>query len=226
MIFKLQTWKTPSISVFDSLVLRSADFRFPRETWPSAGSGRPVTMPSIHSKDVKKSHEQNRFKVCALCYNESGSKASRPITEHVADIIRRKVDARYELNNPCYGASLCLKCNIDINKLGEDKIEKLRVELSSRFGESIPRGRRGGDGACACIICERATLNGPRWLAFVKMWKNSPGRPSSTTAQKSVRCNICFTEVTSITSLWLVNSYNKSLWLVNSYNEGLWLVNR
>ena len=125
---------------------------------------------------------------------ESRSKASRPITEHVADIIHRKVDASYELNNPRYGAShLCLKCNIDINKLSEDKIEKLRVEVSSRFGQRIP----GGDGPCACIICERATLNGPHWIAFVKMWKNSLCRPRSTTSKKSAWCDICLTEVTS-----------------------------
>ena len=155
-------------------------------------------MPPCHSKDVKKTHENNRFKTCALCYNESGSKASRPISERVADIIRRKVDATFELNDPRYGASLCLKCDIDINKLGEEKIEKLRVEVSSKFGERIPRS---GDGACACIICERATLNGPRWIAFVKMWKSSVGRPSTAGKNKIVRCNICLTEVMSITSL-------------------------
>ena len=156
-------------------------------------------MPPTLSKSAKLSHEQNRYKCCALCYNESGNKASCPVSPRVAEIIRTKVDASYELNNSRYAASLCTACDIDINKLGQNKIEKLRYEKSSKFGDTIPLNLRSDGPAdiCHCIICERATLNGTRWLAFRKMWKKTPGRPSTNAGgdNKSVRCNICLTEV-------------------------------
>ena len=156
-------------------------------------------MPPTLSKIQKLSHEENRFKCCAICYNESGQKGSRPITPRVADLIRSKVDRNYELNNSRYGASLCKRCNIDIHLLEQEKIEKLRVGKSERFGERVPFNLRSDGDAdkCRCIICERATLSGGRWNAFVKMWTTRPGRPSNNDSgnTKSVRCNTCLTEV-------------------------------
>ena len=164
-----------------------------------SGCWQLIKMPPTLSKSAKLSHEQNRYKCCALCYNESGNKASCPVSPRVAEIIRTKVDASYELNNSRYAASLCTACDVDINLLGKNKIQKLRFNKSSKFGETIPLNLRSDGPAdiCHCIICERATLNGTRWLAFRKMWKKTPGRPSTNAGgdNKSVRCNICLTEV-------------------------------
>ena len=62
-----------------------------------------LDMPPTLSKSQKLSHKENRFKCCAICYNESGKKASRPISPRVTEICD-KVDSNYELNNLCCGA--------------------------------------------------------------------------------------------------------------------------
>ena len=152
-------------------------------------------MPPTLSKSAKLSHEENRYKTCAICYNEAGAKASCPISPRVEQIIRTKIDSNYALNDPRYGASLCKTCDFDINLLGAGKINQPRFKKSSRFGERIPINLRSDGDHCNCIVCERATLSGGRWNAFRKMWKKTPGRKSTNAAGKSVRCDICLTEV-------------------------------
>ena len=155
-------------------------------------------MPPSLSKSSKLGHEENRYKTCAICLNESARKAECPISTRVAALIREHVDESYELNNARYGASLCKTCDFDINRLGQGEIDKLRFQKSSRFGERIPIHLRSNAAKCQCIICERATLSGGQWNAFRKMWKKAPGRKSTNSNpgnNKSVRCDICLTEV-------------------------------
>ena len=66
-----------------------------------ASDGRTAD-PSNMPKDRKKTHDENRFKCCALCYNESGHKATVPILPRVADIIREKCDQSYALDDSRY----------------------------------------------------------------------------------------------------------------------------
>ena len=149
-------------------------------------------MPPVLTKDVKRDHDANRFVCCALCLNESGQKASRPINDRVAGIIKDRVDGGFSLNDPRYGASLCLKCDFAINNLGKNKVEN--VYLSKNFGDNIPQQLRS-DSQCKCLLCSRATLTGLKWRRFVIQWKKKPGRPSNKTSGDRRRCNICFTEV-------------------------------
>ena len=162
---------------------------------PASVSG-VATMPPVLTKDVKRDHDANRFRCCCLCLNESGEKASRPINDRVETIIRERVDGEFSLLDPRYGASLCLKCDIDINKLGKNKIET--VYKSERFGEHMNMQLRS-DSECKCLICSRATLQGLDWIKFRKQWKNKPGRPSTKNNVPASgdrrRCNTCFTEV-------------------------------
>ena len=149
-------------------------------------------MPPVLTKDVKRDHDANRFVCCALCLNESGQKASRPINDRVAGIIKDRVDGGFSLNDPRYGASLCLKCDFAINNLGKNKVEN--VYLSKNFGDNIPQQLRS-DSQCKCLLCSRATLTGLKWRRFVIQWKKKPGRPSNKTSGDRRRCNTCFTEV-------------------------------
>ena len=165
-----------------------------------------ATMPPI-SKDSKKDHHQNRQKTCALCLNEKGFKASVPISGKVARIISEKVDGDFSLSDPRFGAALCVKCDINIHLLEKHSVES--VYISARFGEDIPLQLRS-DHHCKCIICARATLNGPEWMRFRKKWINKkPGRPSTKNPASSQtgdrrRCSKCFTEVRNISSVYQV----------------------
>ena len=164
-------------------------------------------MPPV-SKDSKKDHYQNRQRTCALCLNEKGFKASVPISGKVARIISEKVDGDFSLSDPRFGAALCVKCDINIHLLEKHSVES--VYVSARFGEEIPLQLRS-DHHCKCLICARATLNGPEWMRFRKNWINKkPGRPSTKNPASSQtvdrrRCSKCFTEVRNISSAYQVN---------------------
>lgn len=157
-------------------------------------------MPPLLTKDSKRSHEENRFVTCALCYNESGHKASKKISGKFEKIIQ-SFEPHFSLNNPKYGASLCLDCYFKLGKLEKKKIED--VHKSEHFGKEIPKQLRS-DPDCSCMLCIRARMSGPAFATFRNKYKkNKPGRPARVAGNTSAsgdhrRCGTCFTEVNII----------------------------
>ena len=124
-------------------------------------------MPPVLSKLGLKGHEASRLTCCAICVCEKGNKASRPISEKDADLIRQKVSEHFSLEDLRFAKALCTTCHLNLQKLKKGQIKQLY--LSSKFGEKV---RRSKDGCCQCTLCYRAALTGAGWLVFRKKYSD------------------------------------------------------
>ena len=140
-------------------------------------------MPPVLSRLNLKGHEASRLTCCALCYCEKGHKASRPISEKDAELIREKVSEHFLLQDYRFGKALCQTCHLNLHN---KNLKKGQLYISEKFGEKVRRSPAGG---CQCTLCLRAALSGAAWLLFRRSFnaKFKPNRPSSGRTPGSAR---------------------------------------
>ena len=62
----------------------------------------------------KLTHEENRSKVCAVCYCKSGSKASRKVSDKLEVVIKDKVFKDYDKKDTRFPSGLSSDCNFSL----------------------------------------------------------------------------------------------------------------
>ena len=73
------------------------------------------------SKSKKRGHEENRAVVCAVCYNESGLKCERKVSEAVEQAIKNFVCDDYSKNDSHFPSGICRDCNFILTDWISDK---------------------------------------------------------------------------------------------------------
>ena len=66
-----------------------------------------ILLPEIMSKDIKKTHEENRAKVCAVCWNERGFKPSRQVSDRENQALQDFLFPTYDKNDVRFPRGLC-----------------------------------------------------------------------------------------------------------------------
>ena len=118
------------------------------------------------------SHEENRFKVCAVCFQ----KAKYTITDTVLSRIREFFTSNYDLSNNHMPAGICSKCRSDLLDISNGKKTQDSLPSPYPFHEIQPHTvttRADPIPCCSCDICHVATQSGK------SMPKRKPGRPSN-----------------------------------------------
>ena len=137
-------------------------------------------------------HEECLSKVCALCTNLIGVKATRLISEKQAEFIKKYIFSGYRKNSKYFPQGLCMKCHNLLDRLKKEKEEeeqkqvpdqdkepmldqearvrsKVQLLLPENYHCGLPHETRSKQGAsCTCRWCILARLNGREFLN----WKN------------------------------------------------------
>ena len=117
-----------------------------------------------------KTHDECRQSICAICYSESGLKASRSVSPSQEKQIKLLINADYSIVDKCYPSGLCHNCHTALTKIKSGQPVTI-LSVSEHFGSPVPPQLRNH--FCDCIICRRSRLNGLQWKQFVRECKGS-----------------------------------------------------
>lgn len=149
-----------------------------------------------------RTHEENRRRCCALCFNECCCNKLQTITSRVEDLIRKFVQPDYMLDDVS-SIVICNSCRLVLEHRNENEENKYTLNISEHFGVKVPRNKSG---KCDCVMCRRARFNGPQWFMFCKAQEakrgklSAPPRDPATEAEKL--CKTCLTPVKLIV-IWI-----------------------
>ena len=115
-----------------------------------------------------KTHDECRQSICAICYSESGLKASRSVSPSQEKQIKLLINADYSIVDKCYPSGLCHNCHTALTKIKSGQPVTI-LSVSEHFGSPVPPQLRNH--FCDCIICRRSRLNGLQWKQFVRECK-------------------------------------------------------
>ena len=116
-----------------------------------------------------RNHDENRSCICAICYSESGQKASRNVTLFQENVIKEHISQNYSILDKCYPSGLCNKCYNKLNKIKNGQ-PVTNLSVSEYFGSPVPPELRNQQ--CQCVICTIARFNGLEWKQFVAKCKS------------------------------------------------------
>ena len=127
-------------------------------------------------------HDENRAKVCAVCYCKSGSKATRKVSDQHEAAIKDLVFEGYNKNDSKFPSGLCDTCHFSLldnvagyslkNKKSPPRL--LILPDTETYEIQLQRVTRGNSASsCQCIICDVARLNGIQWKQFVSECRKS-----------------------------------------------------
>ena len=127
-------------------------------------------------------HEACRIKVCALCMNQHGKKAARPVKQAEEEEIKLLIPG-YSSKAKNFPAGICLRC---VFLLTDQRAGK---QVAFKLPEEYPIFLPPSQGRCECRICWLAKLFGPH----LKKWQKEvlQGKP----AVKVAMCKVCYREV-------------------------------
>ena len=123
-------------------------------------------------------HEACRVKVCALCMNQHGKKAARPVNQVEEGEIKLLLPG-FSTTAKNFPAGICLTCVFLL------KDQRSGKEVVFKLPEKNPIGLPTSQGRCECRICWLAKLSG-KWQKRV-LQKKPP--------VKVTLCTVCYREV-------------------------------
>ena len=108
---------------------------------------------------MKRTHEENRKRVCAICLSESGlkSKACRPVSAKQEDLIKQYVCPEYSRHETNFPARICQNCNLILTDYANNKENCHPLSVPDKYVIVVPRNTRSStDRDCDCRICKVA----------------------------------------------------------------------
>ena len=132
-------------------------------------------------------HDECRKLICAICLTERGQKCTRTVSENEVNLIKRYVSDNYDENDPKFATGICNSCHMALIDMPK-KDSKVNLRVSSQFGVPLPiQTRARAQMTCECTICDRARMNGGRWLKFRKDCK----KMNSIILKKGEKIKLC-----------------------------------
>ena len=115
-------------------------------------------------------HEACRPRVCILCINEHGDKATRLVS--VAEVATvRQLRPGFDPAHPSFPAGLCKHCLFLLSRQAAGK--EVEFLLPDEYTVLMPRGSRSQvEVPCRCYICHLAKLNGPAFMLWQREVKD------------------------------------------------------
>ena len=147
------------------------------------------------SRSTKKSHEENRAVICAVCYSESGLKCARKVSVNVEKAIQKFVCQEYCISDPHFPSGICRDCNFILTDWVTGKADPRPLPVAANYDPQLPRNTRSLM-QCTCRICDTARLSGPKWRAFVLSCRKQDKAETSFQKLSQVRlCGNCFSKI-------------------------------
>ena len=116
------------------------------------------------------SHSQALLKVCAVCTNLRGEKASKEVSVAQEELIRKHVFAGFLKGYEWFPQGVCTKCAYDLKVLESGRERHLTLPLD--YSCTLPRTMRSfPPGPCMCRWCKLARLQGQAFLAWQRSLK-------------------------------------------------------
>ena len=150
----------------------------------------------------KLSHEENRAKICAVCYGRSGSKATQRVTAILEQGLRSLVFSDYRVSDERFPSGVCTTCRLSLlenmkgSSLGNrDAPRKMLLPDPDCYEVKLSKVTRSFSAQeCQCMICVLARMNGLEWKRFVADCKKeksdfSPG------VKYDRLCSNCFSPI-------------------------------
>lgn len=130
--------------------------------------------------NYKKSHEENRKKVCVICFDKN--KSVRPVTANQENVIQSTI-LGYRRSSMNFPSGICNTCRVYICKYGEGYTEHVSV---FDYQKNRVIFKRSDGPNCFCIIClvARLTLHEPN----IYLTKNSPPGRTSISSKFCMKC--------------------------------------
>lgn len=102
-----------------------------------------------------KNHEENRKKVCAVCF----AKTKRSIQPKDIERVTKYVVENYDISNPCFAAGMCNSCHLILSRFdAKDFSRGLRVCLDQTVHMKTST-RSASASQCSCRLCNIARQN-------------------------------------------------------------------
>ena len=147
-------------------------------------------------------HEENRAKVCAVCYCKSGSKATRQVSAREVVAIKELVYEGYNMCDERFPTGLCDTCHFCLadNIVGHSHQNNrkapprvLKILDTETYDIQLQKVTRGNPTtSCQCNICSVARMNGVQWKKFISDCKmESKDTLGSPLIKFSKLCNKC-----------------------------------
>ena len=142
---------------------------------------------------TKKDHETLRKMVCAICWCESGLKASIVVSEAQEAALREYVVSSYSRADPRFPLGLCKSCQFILRDWSSNVENPRPLPVASRYDAVIPITTRSSP-QCTCTMCKLGRLNGLEWKKFSFSKKQQKHPPILKTSGERL-CATCFSRV-------------------------------
>ena len=143
--------------------------------------------------NVKKDHEACRRMVCAICWCESGQKASRGVSASLEAALKDFVVSSYSRADPRFPTGLCTNCNLILTDWTRGVETPRPLPVASKYEAVIPLTTRSSP-HCTCTMCKLASLNGAEWKRFSSSKKQQKVSPISKQSGEKL-CGSCFSRI-------------------------------
>lgn len=152
-------------------------------------------------------HEECLGKVCAVCTNLHGQKASRKVSDAQIECIQKYIFSGYRKDSIYFPQGICNTCSRHLRELKQEKEQqeleletvpkdsiqqeggtnqsKVKLLLPEDYHCSLPHDTRSRQGVtCSCIL---ARMNGPQFL----LWKQDMKRSMKDKPSITMMCQSC-----------------------------------
>lgn len=140
--------------------------------------------------DVKRSHDENRHKVCVNCLGKA-TKISCRITPKLKPLIVKHVFDGYRQNEDRLPCAICDTCRLALMSLQNPDSKRTlprKIDHAQLVDNLVTVDVSSTN--CTCEICQSATLKGNK-ASTKSSTKVSRGRPTSNTKKKPVTLTLC-----------------------------------
>ena len=141
----------------------------------------------------KKDHEALRKVICAICWYESGQKASVGVSGAQEAALRDYVVSSYSIADPRFPAGLCKNCSFILRDWISGVENPRALPVASRYDAVIPMTTRSSP-QCTFIMCKLGRLNGLEWRRFSISKKQQKHPPIAKNSGERL-CATCFSRI-------------------------------
>ena len=142
----------------------------------------------------KSDHETCRQMVCAVCWCESGQKASRGVSVTMEAAIKSHLVSSYSRTDPRFPSGLCSGCTAILFEWIKGLENPRPLPVAEKYDAVIPIMTRSSP-QCTCSICKLARMNGLEWKRFSVSKKEHDKPPPISKNSGDRLCPTCFSRI-------------------------------
>ena len=145
-------------------------------------------------------HEQNRVKVCGVCFRKPKPKMFQKISPFILNLIWKHSFNDYSLEDTSLPVIICLSCTQTLKVIDSGKVDRKlpAVDYNELVKPQTVSTRSTVSEKCCCTICVVARMNGLEYKQYEKTSREQAGRPREKEEEIIMtvkKCSHCHSEV-------------------------------